>query len=146
MPTAHRPKKAYEAKFSMENCIAKSIMNGEITMRDFIDQEVQEASWQRLIPCIHFEHPAQWGHGAVDLLTEIVIRLDSGEVYAHTVSVPKGEPENPMSQDELIAKFRQLSSSVFEGKKIDELLEIIEGLDETDGLEKFFEILRRSSM
>jgi 2-methylcitrate dehydratase PrpD len=144
MTTAHRPKTAYEAKFSMEYCIAKSIMNGEITMRDFTDKEVQEPSWQQLIPCIEFEHPAQWGHGAVDLLTEIIIRLDSGETYAHTVSVPKGEPENPMSQEELIAKFRQLSGSVFEEKKIDELLEIIQGLDKTTDLNKLFEILRRS--
>ncbi|OPY73761.1 MAG: MmgE/PrpD family protein [Syntrophorhabdus sp. PtaU1.Bin058] len=143
MTTAHRPKTAYEAKFSMEYCIAKSIINGEITMRDFTDKAVQESSWQYLIPHIHFEHPAQWGHGAVDLLTEIVIRLDSGETYAYKVSVPKGEPENPMSQDELIAKFRQLSSSVFEGKKVDELLEIIQGLDKTTTLKKFFEILRK---
>ncbi len=145
MTTAHRPKTAYEAKFSMEYCIAKSIMNGEITMRDFTDQEVQEASWQKLIPCIHFEHPAQWGHGAVDLLTEIVIQLDNGETYAHKVSVPKGEPENPMSQNELIAKFWQLSSSVFEGNETDELLAIIQGLDRTADLERFFEILRISS-
>jgi 2-methylcitrate dehydratase PrpD len=144
MTTAHRPKTAYEAKFSMEYCIAKSIMNGEITMRDFTDKEVQGSSWQQLIPCIEFEHPAQWGHGAVDLLTEIIIRLDSGETYAHTVSVPKGEPENPMSLDELTAKFRQLSSSVFEGKWIDELLEIIQGLDRITDLKSFFEILRKS--
>jgi len=144
MTTAHRPKTAYEAKFSMEYCIAKSIMNGEITMRDFTDQEVQKASWQKLIPCIRFEHPAQWGHGAVDLLTEIVITLNNGETYAHKVGVPKGEPENPMSQNELIAKFWQLSGSVFEGSETDELLSIIQGLDRTDGLERFFEILRKS--
>ncbi|HOE18949.1 MAG TPA: MmgE/PrpD family protein [Syntrophorhabdaceae bacterium] len=143
MTTAHRPKAAYEAKFSMEYCIAKSIMNGEVTMNDFTDQKVQEAEWQELIPCIQFEHPPQWGHGAVDLLTEIVIRLDNGETYAHTVSVPKGEPENPMSQDELVTKLRQLSNPVFGSDRTDELLAIIQDLDGTDNLGRFFEVLRR---
>jgi len=49
-----------------------------------------------------------------------------------------------MSLDELTAKFRQLSSSVFEGKWIDELLEIIQGLDRITDLKSFFEILRKS--
>jgi 2-methylcitrate dehydratase PrpD len=145
MTPAHRPKTAYEAKFSMEYCIAKSIMNGAISMRDFSDEEIRESSWERFAPCIRFEHPARWGHGAVDLLTEITIQLESGETYTHRVSVPRGEPQNPMPHDELITKFCQLSGPVLVREKINELLDIIENLDETESLVRFFSILRNPS-
>jgi 2-methylcitrate dehydratase PrpD len=128
----------------MEYCIAKSLMDGKVTMRHFTDHEVQEEPWQALIPGIRFEHPDNWGHGAVDLVTEIVIRLKDGEIYSHRVDIPKGEPENPMTEEELLAKFTESSSSGFEKKEIDELIQIIQYLDKTTDLKAFCEILRGS--
>jgi 2-methylcitrate dehydratase PrpD len=141
MTTAHRPKTGYEAKFSTEYCIARALMDGEVTMSHFADQKVQEPSWQPLIPKIRFEHPDNWGHGAIDLLTEIVIRLDNGDIYSHRVGTPKGEPENPMTEEELLIKFRRSAGRAFQEKEIDTLIECIRHLDNKTDLRMFFEIL-----
>ena len=43
-------------------------------------------------------------------IAQIVIKLRSGETLSEKVVYPKGEPENPMSEDELELKFRQLAA------------------------------------
>ena len=38
----------------------------------------------------------------------VIIEMKSGEVFNHRIDYPKGEPENPMSDDELLDKFLYL--------------------------------------
>ena len=42
-------------------------------------------------------------------IAQVVIKLRSGETLSEKVAYPKGEPENPMSAEELELKFRQLA-------------------------------------
>lgn len=142
MTPYHLPKTGYEARFSMEYCIARALVDGEVCLDHFTDEKVREKGWQALISKIYFLHPDLWGHGTVDLLTEIVIRLTNGESYSHRVVLPKGEPENPMTEEELVRKFRQCSESTFRKEEIDKLIYSIMRLEKMEDLTGFFEILR----
>jgi 2-methylcitrate dehydratase PrpD len=138
------PKTGYEAKFSMTYCIARALLDGEVRLEHFRDEKVQESNWQPLVPKMDFIHPDPWGHGAVDLLTEIVIRLTNGESFSHRVDIPKGEPENPMTEGELVDKFKQCAGDVLEEEKNERLVDMILHLDRVDDLSGFFQILRKS--
>jgi 2-methylcitrate dehydratase PrpD len=90
MTTSHRPKTGYEAKFSIEYCISRALLDGEVMLQHFRDERVMELGVQAMIPRVAFVHPDGWGHGAVDLLTEIEIRMENGKSYRHRVAFPKG--------------------------------------------------------
>jgi len=81
----------------------------------------------------------------VDLLTEIEIGVKSGEFYTQRVALPKGEPENPMSLEELANKFRRCAQGSLGEREVEQLLDMIAGMDGIEDLSGFFSILRRRS-
>lgn len=64
-------------------------------------------------------------HEFPDRYTTIVEVDTRGQTIKQMVRYAKGCPENPLTEDELQAKFRKLSGSVRENKKVEELLEVI---------------------
>ena len=57
----------------------------------------------------------------------VVILLDSGQRYEKFIRYPKGDPENPLTWDEMTAKFRSLAGAVLSAERCDEILEAISG-------------------
>ena len=65
--------------------------------------------------------------------------MKDGKKKAHRVDIPKGEPENPASKEELIEKFRKLSARVIDKDRIEKIIstvEILETLDDSSELMK----------
>ncbi len=60
-------------------------------------------------------------------IAQVVIKLRSGETLSEKVAYPKGEPENPMSAEELELKFRQLAE--YAGKDKDYCDRLIDRVD-----------------
>ena len=83
---------------------------------------------------IHFIHSDEWGGGAVDLLTAVTIHMNNGEIYCHQVAIPKGEPENPITEDEFIKKFKQCSGEAFKDDEIERLVDSILHLEELENM------------
>jgi len=128
----------------MEYCIARALMDGEVSLDHFTDERVEEKGWQTLVSKINFLHPDEWGSGAVDLLTEIVIHLNDGTSYSHRVAFPKGEPENPMTEGELVNKFRQCSRIAFKQDEIEKIVDFILHLEKLKDLNDFLGGLRKA--
>lgn len=101
-----RPQTALEGKFSLEFCIAIALVDGEASLKQFTDDRVKDSQVQKLIRKVKYVHPPEMGAGLVDLRGEVVIKLKDDSVYSQRVSTTKGSPENPLSQDELVRKYR----------------------------------------
>ncbi len=65
----------------------------------------------------HF--PRQWPAWAV-------IELQDGRKWSTTVRYPKGDPQNPLSWDELRAKYRELGRSVLPEDRLDEICQAVQ--------------------
>jgi len=68
---------------------------------------VKDTGIQELLQKVKFQHPGDII--GMDLTAEIVVRLINGTEYSQRVTAPKGEPENPLSDEELAAKFESCS-------------------------------------
>jgi 2-methylcitrate dehydratase PrpD len=53
----------------------------------------------------------------------VCIQLDSGESYEKFVRYPKGDPENPLTWEELAAKFRSLAGVVLSSERCGEIIQ-----------------------
>lgn len=61
----------------------------------------------------------------------IIIKLRNGGEFRRHVTTPKGDYKNPMSFEEIIEKFRDLTKEVLlEERQIDRLIKIIQHIDE----------------
>ncbi|MCX7136934.1 MAG: hypothetical protein NTW47_09965, partial [Proteobacteria bacterium] len=70
------------------------------------------------------------------------ITLRDGTRKTATIDYPRGHYKNPLGDDELFAKFRELAARVLEKVQIDDLLEQVMRLEHSDHLEKLFSTLQ----
>ena len=73
--------------------------------------------------------------------TRVEITLKSGRVIRNQVDMPKGDPRAPISEPELLAKFRHLAGMAVDGETVSDIETAILDLDHRDDLAPVFELL-----
>ena len=136
----HRPRSGYEGKFSIPYCIAIALLRGGVSLEDFTDEKVNETRVQDLLSKVNYLYPEDWPTGN-DLTQEVVVHLKDGEKYSHRVVFPKGEPENPMTEEELIAKFKDCVCLSLSQLRTERMLEMITNLESLDRISRLMEVL-----
>jgi len=69
------------------------------------------------------------------------ITTNDGREFVETVDNAKGSPQNPLSDDELIAKFRANSEAVMSTERQDAIIEATWGFDEITNLQDYMKLL-----
>ena len=109
MPTAlihHRPTDELQAKFSMEFCMACCLLYRKAGLQEFTKEVVNRPEVKAMIERIHFGvHPEAEAAGYNKMTTILTIRLQDGRTITGRADFGKGSPANPMSFDEVAAKF-----------------------------------------
>ncbi|MBI2854568.1 MAG: MmgE/PrpD family protein [Chloroflexi bacterium] len=124
-----KPQTGYQAKFSIPFCIALALGNGRVLLSDFTDENVADERLQNLLNRVKFVHPKGWGKGPLDLATELEIMTRDGRKYSHLVSLPKGEPQNPLSDEELARKFEMCASLVIKSGILPSILDRLQNYE-----------------
>jgi 2-methylcitrate dehydratase PrpD len=103
----HRPKNAFEAKFSMEFAMASSLIARSVGLAQLTDAFVGQPDVQRLIPRVAIETTKETMNGSAFAPSETVaIRTQKGDVFASEPIVhAKGSMQRPLSRGELQVKF-----------------------------------------
>jgi len=55
----------------------------------------------------------------------VIIKFSDGEEIVHRVDIPRGMPENPLSKNELVEKFKALTLDILGSEKADKIAESI---------------------
>lgn len=139
----HKPETGYQGKFSIPFCVATALLKGRVSLEHFTDDNVKEAETWKLLSRVRFLHPDQADEKGMDLAAEITIHLTDGSLHSHRVSLPKGEPENPMTDAELTAKFEACSCLMLDKKDVYKILNTIRHLEKEKALIGLFKMLRK---
>ena len=114
MPNAlihHRPTDSLQAKFSMEFCVAALLLYGKAGLNEFTDDVVRRPEVQRMIERVHFGvHPEAERAGYNKMTTILEIHLKDGRSISGRADFGKGSPADPMTFDEVAAKFLDCAS------------------------------------
>ena len=71
--------------------------------------------------------------------------MKNGETFECFIENVKGMPENPLTPEELTAKFQQLASHTFSLGEIQEIIHIIEHLEQLEDANELCTLLRMTS-
>ena len=134
------PKNPYGAKFSIQYCVATMIKYGKLGIDQFVDENLNNAEIQRVMQNIevivdpqldkeYTEKPDRWA-------VELTIACKDGKTYTKFVEYPKGDPPNPMTWDETVEKFMDLSVPVYGEEVCKKLVNLVATLDEHDNFKK----------
>ena len=134
MPNAlihHRPKDSLQAKFSMEFCMSALLLYGKAGLNEFTDEVVNRPEVQSMISKVHFGvHPVAEAAGYNKMTTIIDIRLRDGRTISGSADFGKGSPANPMSYDEVAAKFLDCAAfAKWPGERAKAIVSMVRGLE-----------------
>lgn len=133
-----------EAIYDMRTMLALAVVHGDASMRRFTEETIASPPVQEVVrriklradPEMEKDFPRKWP-------SAVEVRTKDGRTLSHTRDLPRGEPEDPFSTQEVEEKFHALASSALnEGTRL-ELLELIHTLPERDALADLFTLLGR---
>ena len=126
------------AAFNYQYTAANALLRKSVKPEHFSEASIRDSEVNALIKKVKLaELP-----GAQQLSAELRVKMKDGREFSEFTDTPKGHPvNNPMSKDEIIAKFRanvDFSKTLTRenGEKLLELLEKLEKLDSTNEMVK----------
>ncbi|MBE0415602.1 MAG: MmgE/PrpD family protein [Dehalococcoidia bacterium] len=134
------PKTGLEGKFSVEYCVLRALMENGVSMKHFTDEKVMEHTIQELIPKVKYIPDPE-----AMLFTpfEVVVKLKNGRVLSHKVTSLTGDPSNPVSQDDLHAKYRDCAAAVLSPQEIERSLEMASNLEKLKDITPLMNIITK---
>jgi 2-methylcitrate dehydratase PrpD len=129
------------AKMSIPYSVAISLINNKAGIEDFTDYYIKDKNVIELISKVEVFSDEKLSLLVPEKRTAIVeIITNENLSYKEKIDYPKGEPENPLSDEELLNKF--VSLATYAGKNENEINKIIEHVFNIENdLDKLFEFL-----
>ncbi|UCD18609.1 MAG: MmgE/PrpD family protein [Candidatus Zixiibacteriota bacterium] len=109
-PNKYRPESRETADHSLPYCIAAALVDHRITTRSFSEERLKDPRIREVIDRIKGEASEEFERMFPDKQpSKVVVRTKDGEEYSEYLEYPKGDPREPMTMEDLEAKFNDLS-------------------------------------
>jgi 2-methylcitrate dehydratase PrpD len=130
----HRPKTALEAKISVEYPLASAILFHKVDTSTMTDEKVQSTEAARLMARIttRRQPPRLGEREAGEFPNTVTIQLVDGRTVSRTVSYPKGDARNPVTDAELWEKFSECTATALSPARTRQAFDLLQGLDTED--------------
>lgn len=131
------PKTGLEGKFSAEYCTARALLDNNVGLHDFTDERVNQHEVRQVMQKIK----RRIDPSMTMLASTLNIKLKDGRQFSQHVEVPKGWPKNPLSEEELLAKYKDCAQLVLFPSDIDRSVELLKNLEEVADITELMNIL-----
>lgn len=137
---------ALEGKFSVPFQMASMIVNRKAGIKEFTDEFVRSKAVQDMMQRIEATvDPEIEALGKSKIVFKIEVELNKGEILTQeSEEFYRGGPKNPLTNEELIDKFRDASQNVINGSESAAACEFIESLDEAESLHGLISLVAKS--
>jgi 2-methylcitrate dehydratase PrpD len=114
-------------KFAINYVVALAILDGKLEIATFTDEKVNQPQVQEALHKVNvvvdetIPEPGPYCPVSVD--------LKNGARHSYTARIAKGDPRNPMTEEEVLEKFRNNAKTVLSEKQIAELVTLVKDLE-----------------
>ncbi|MCH2134866.1 MAG: MmgE/PrpD family protein, partial [Phycisphaerales bacterium] len=141
-PAKYRPTSKETADHSLPYSLAVGLVDGMVTPLQFKQERIDDPGLIpvmdkiKVVPNDEFEalfpefQPSQ-----------VTITLADGASHTERVDVPKGDPRDPMTEEEIAVKFNALGTDVVGEETCNELRSLIMGMEKEDTLDRLFQMM-----
>jgi 2-methylcitrate dehydratase PrpD len=136
------PQSSVDAQFSMHFGAAVAVVHRRTLLEQYADEVTQEPSVKAMMekvfchhdPELDKEFPQKWP-------ARVIIETTSGTVEK-SVEFPKGDPENPLTWEEMIDKFNYVSKPIFNKDEQQQLVDAIRDLENIAIINEISQLLK----
>src|SRR5262245_5217585 len=136
------PATPYQAKFSMPYCIAAAVVDKQVTLETFTAEKFTDRSILEARKKVHLSFPdvpiwpglADVGPDTEFVGNPVTIRTNDGRSFNARVDIPRGDPAVPLTDDELLGKYRDCGRSQLRQDDIDRSVDVVLGLEKVTNI------------
>ncbi len=142
-----KPRTLVDAQFSTPYTVACALVKRRVGTKEFSEESLSDPIVldvaSRVNPFIDTEVDKEAGRGIAPTKMEVLLR--TGEIYSAKVKLPKGHPQNQMSEREFEAKFRSCAHSMgglVTRPLVNELIDLLRNLEQLDDVRKITRLFK----
>lgn len=133
----HEPANYLQGKFSMEFCLATALVERRLGLRQITDEKVSDPKVRELMQRVRL-HFAGVPIAEQDVVS---VRLKDGKQFSLGVERARGAAEVPLTDEEIIAKYRDCASVVLPQDKAERALDQMLNLEQLQNINAFMDVL-----
>lgn len=119
------------ARLSVPYCVAAALVEGEITHHQFSPEKIKKPEIQKILDMTEIIADPELSKLYPDKFpAHVVVTLKNGSKLEATHYYPKGDPDNPLTPEELENKFRKNASGFLSASEVNQLLDQINHLED----------------
>jgi 2-methylcitrate dehydratase len=143
-PSKFKPTTKETADHSLPYVVAAAVADGNVLPSSFSDEKLKDPRIWDLLGKIKVVADPE-----IDAMfpgvkrARVTITNTAGKSYTAQVDHAKGSPKNPMSDEEVISKFRANAGTVLSKEKQDKVIDLTWRFDELEEIGSYMELLRK---
>ncbi len=141
-----QPKTGLEAKFSVQYCVARALLDGRVSLKHFDEPALREPALQTLLARVHatphLDGQFEPGQG---FAAEVKVTLKDGSAVSSRVIRPLGRTSaNPIPPEQLKAKFVDCAASVLPAAQVSAAADALDRFEIVASVREFMRLLEVS--
>ncbi len=127
------PQNGWEARFCPSYIVAVALLHGHPLIDFFSDSALEDREVRAFMDRISVE-ATQPTSGLAPYPTTVSIQLENGQLIQQTTDFARGQPQRPLEQQELDAKFLYCSRYILPPDHIEEAIDSFRGLENIENI------------
>ena len=141
-PAKYRPTSKETADHSLPYSLAVGLVDGMVTPLQFKQERIDDPALIPVMDKILIVPNEEFESLFPEFQpSQVTITLSSGESFTQRVDVPKGDPRDPMTEEEIAVKFNALGKDVVGEENCNELRVLIMSMEEEESLGRLFALM-----
>jgi 2-methylcitrate dehydratase PrpD len=135
-------KTGLRGKFAINYVVALCILDGKLELATFTDEKVNQPGVQEAFGKVHvicdetIPEPGPY--------CPVTVELKNRTRLSYTAKVAKGHPQNPMTESEVLDKFRGNAKLAISEKRAEEVIGLVVKLETVDNVRRLIELMTLS--
>jgi 2-methylcitrate dehydratase PrpD len=133
-------KTGLRGKFAVNYVVALCMLDGKLEIASFTDEKANQRRVQEMLRKVRvivdeaIPEPGTY--------CPVTVELKDGRRFTHTATIAKGHPKNPMTEDEVIAKFRGNAKERVREDNVEAVIAKMQRLEDVDHVRDIVELMK----
>jgi len=137
-PNYPKPRTGLESKFSTEHAAVVALVDRAGGVQQFSDERVADPA----LAALRRKVTVQAGRDLGQYQVRLLVRTTDGKEYSHFIPAQKGDPRNPLSREELVAKCVANASTVVPLGNVEAIVSMIQDIESVRDVGELCELCR----
>ncbi len=146
-PTKYDPRTKETADHSLPYVIAAAVAERQVTPLQFTDEKIMDPTIRAQLHKVKVVADPEIEALFPELQRVIVtIRATDGREFSKQIDYPKGDPRNPLTDEEIEEKFEALAAPIMPAEERQELKEAVWNLESVESITELMQLTRAAAL